>query len=141
MTTPLLPAHLRDDTPAWTQTVQAFLAEKERRSGSRRTVEGYARMLWPFFERVGSPDRVTPAHVLAWAHKVGGLPPALWADSSTAGRQAIVSAIFAQIDVFGFERLEYELSADAIGLGLDAALPPVMELKGKGAEFGRGERI
>jgi hypothetical protein len=36
---------------------------------------------------------------------------------------------------------KYELSADAIGLGLDAALPPMMELKGKVAEFGRGERI
>jgi hypothetical protein len=51
-----------------------------------------------------------------------------------------VSAIFAQIDVLGFESMEYELSADAIGLGLDAALPPIMELKGKVAEFGRGER-
>lgn len=67
----LLPAQLRDDVPAWTQTVQAFLAEKERRSGSRRTVEGYARMLWPFLSRIGSPDRVTPAHVLAWAHGIG----------------------------------------------------------------------
>ena len=47
-------------------------------------------------------------------------------------------AIFAH--ALGFERLEYELSADAIALGLDAALPPVMELKGKVAEFGRGER-
>src|SRR6266705_3986837 len=67
----LLPAQLDPDVPAWTQTVVAFLAEKERRSGSRRTVEGYARMLWPFFGRVGSPDRVTPAHVLAWAHGIG----------------------------------------------------------------------
>jgi hypothetical protein len=63
-----LPTTARDDLPAWQQTVVAFLAEKERRSGSRRTVEGCARMLWPFFDRVGSPDRVTPAHVLAWAH-------------------------------------------------------------------------
>src|SRR5213593_4656768 len=67
----LLPAELDADVPAWTQSVQAFLAEKERRSGSRRTVQGYARMLWPFFGRVGSPDRVTPAHVLAWAHGIG----------------------------------------------------------------------
>ncbi len=67
----LLPAQLRDDIPAWAQTVVAFLAEKERRSGSRRTVEGYARMLWPLFERIGSPDRMTPAHVLAWAHGIG----------------------------------------------------------------------
>ena len=66
-----LPATAPDDVPAWQQTVVAFLAEKERRSGSRRTVESYARMLWPFLTRVGSPDRVTPAHVLAWAHGIG----------------------------------------------------------------------
>jgi len=68
MTTPLLPAVLPDHVPAWTQTVSAFLAEKERRSGSRRTVEGYARMLWPFLLKVGSPELVTPGHVLAWAY-------------------------------------------------------------------------
>src|SRR6266571_198019 len=67
----LLPANLRDDGPAWERTLVAFLAEKERRSGSRRTVESYARMLWPFFGRVGSPETVTPAHVLGWAHGVG----------------------------------------------------------------------
>ena len=66
-----LPAAAPDDVPAWQQTVVAFLAEKERRSGSRRTVEGYARMIWPFLTRVGAPDRVTPAHVLAWAHGIG----------------------------------------------------------------------
>jgi integrase/recombinase XerC len=66
-----LPATARDDVPAWQQTVVAFLAEKERRSGSRRTVETCARMLWPFLLRVGSPDRVTPAHILAWAHGIG----------------------------------------------------------------------
>src|ERR1700690_692006 len=49
----------------------AFLAEKERRSGSRRTVEGYARMLWPFLSGFESPAAVTPAHVLAWAHGIG----------------------------------------------------------------------
>ncbi len=54
----LLPATARDDVLAWQQTVVAFLAEKERRSGSRRTVEGYARMLWPFLTRVGSSATV-----------------------------------------------------------------------------------
>ena len=54
----LLPATARDDVPVWQQTVVAFLAEKERRSGSRRTVETYARMLWPFLLRVGSPDLI-----------------------------------------------------------------------------------
>jgi integrase/recombinase XerC len=67
----LLPATAPDDVPAWQETVLAFLAEKERRSGSRRTVESYARMLWPFLLKVGSPDWVTPAHVLAWAHGIG----------------------------------------------------------------------
>ncbi len=89
----LLPAQLRDDVPAWAQIVVAFLAEKERRSGSRRTVEGYARMLRPFFERVGSPDRVTPAHVLAWAYGIGasGREPS----SATVGaRIACLSSYF-----------------------------------------------
>lgn len=89
----LLPAELSPDVPAWTQTVTAFLAEKERRSGSRRTVEGYARMLWPFLSSVGSPDRVTPAHVLVWAHGIGlsGKEPA----SATVGaRIACLSSYF-----------------------------------------------
>jgi len=42
--------------------------------------------------------------------------------------------------VLGFERMEYELTSDAIALGLDAALPAVFELQDQIAEFGRGER-
>ena len=60
-----------EDTAGWQQTVMAFLAEKHRRSGSQRTVEGYARMLWPFLGGFRSPAEVTPAHVLAWAHGRG----------------------------------------------------------------------
>jgi hypothetical protein len=67
----VLPATTPDDVPAWQQTVVAFLAEKERRSGSRRTVESYSRMIWAFLTSVGSPDQVTPAHVLAWSHGIG----------------------------------------------------------------------
>jgi hypothetical protein len=52
-----------------------------------------------------------------------------------------VVAIFARLDVLGFQRLEYELTPDAIDLGLDAALPAVLELESKIGEFGRGERI
>ncbi|MFQ6026001.1 MAG: hypothetical protein ACE5Q6_00645 [Dehalococcoidia bacterium] len=33
----------------WQQSIYAFLAEKHRRSGSRRTVETYSRMLYQFF--------------------------------------------------------------------------------------------
>ena len=45
---------------------------KGNRSGSRRTVEGYGRMLWPFFRALGkTPDQVTPADVLSWSHGIG----------------------------------------------------------------------
>lgn len=81
--------------------------------------------------------RLSPTEIVDY---LGSLPT-LWADSGTAGRQAIRVHDLRQIDVLGFERLEYELSADAIGLGLDAALPHVMELKAKVGELGRGERI
>lgn len=66
--------------------------------------------------------------------------PRLWADSGPDGRQALVVAIFARLDVLGFQRLEYELTPDAIDLGLNAALPAVLELESKIGEFGRGER-
>ena len=42
--------------------------------------------------------------------------------------------------MLGFERMEYELTSDAIALGLDAALPAVFELRDQIREFGRGER-
>jgi len=89
----LLPAQLDAGVPAWTQTVTAFLAEKERRSGSRRTVEGYSRMLFPFLSRIGSPDRVTPAHVLAWAHGIGasGREPSA---ATVGARIACVSSFY-----------------------------------------------
>ena len=46
--------------------------EKERRSGSLRTVEGYSRMLQHFFGRVGkAPDQVTAQEVFVWAHGKG----------------------------------------------------------------------
>ena len=89
----ILPAELPAEVPAWTQTVTAFLAEKERRSGSRRTVESYSRMIWPFLQSVGSPDLVTPAHVLGWAHGVGasGREPS---SATVAARIACLSSYF-----------------------------------------------
>lgn len=67
----LLPAASRDHAAPWERTLYAFLGEKERRSGSKRTVASYARLLWPLFERVGSPETITPAHVLAWSYGIG----------------------------------------------------------------------
>ena len=57
------------ETSAWDQALYAFLVEKGNRSGSRRTVESYSRMLWRYFAET-TPDRVTPADVLAHAHDV-----------------------------------------------------------------------
>ena len=60
------------DPTAWQQALYAFLAEKERRSGSRRTVEGYSRMLQHFFGQVAkTPDVVTSADVMGWAYGKG----------------------------------------------------------------------
>src|SRR5438552_2043866 len=39
----------------------------------------------------------------------------------------------------GFEKIEYELTPDALELGLGAALPATLEI-GKERGFGRGER-
>jgi len=50
-------------------------------------------MPWPFLNSVGSPDRVTPAHGLAWAHGIGlsGREPS----SATVGaRIACLSSYF-----------------------------------------------
>jgi integrase len=56
----------------WERALYAFLVEKERRSGSVRTVEGYSRMLQDFFGRVGkAPDKVTAQEIFLWAHGRG----------------------------------------------------------------------
>ncbi len=56
----------------WEQGIYAFLAEKQRRSGSMRTVETYSRMLFHFFGRLGKPpDEVTPPEVFSYAHGTG----------------------------------------------------------------------
>jgi hypothetical protein len=71
-----MPALSSGHPSAWEEAVYAFLVEKRARSGSTRTVETYARMLWPFFARM-TPDVVRAADVLAYAHGVGasGRPP------------------------------------------------------------------
>jgi hypothetical protein len=49
-----IPQTIDDSASGWDRALYAFLAENERRSGSRRTVEGYARMLGA--ELTGSCD-------------------------------------------------------------------------------------
>ena len=46
-------ASFTNTATAWQQALYAFLAEKHRRSESRRTVEGYSRILQDFFRRTG----------------------------------------------------------------------------------------
>ncbi len=60
------------DLVGWERALYAFLVEKQRRSGSDRTVQGYSSMLQDFFGRVGkAPDKVTVQEVFAWAHGKG----------------------------------------------------------------------
>ena len=57
--------------------------------------------------------RLTAPEVVAYLRSL----PSLWADAGPEARQAIATAIFARIEVMGFERMEYELTPDAIELG------------------------
>ncbi len=51
----------------WEQAIYAFLAEKERRSGSMRTVRAYSGMLYRFFDTLGKPpDQVTATEVFGY---------------------------------------------------------------------------
>ena len=56
----------------WERAIYAFLAEKQRRSGSMRTVNGYAGMLRHFFQSTGrTPDTVAGQEVFTWAYSPG----------------------------------------------------------------------
>ena len=56
----------------WERALYAFLVEKQRRSGSDRTVQGYSSMLQDFFGRLGkAPDKVSVQEVFMWAHGKG----------------------------------------------------------------------
>jgi len=69
-TTRLLTDH--SDPSPWQSAMYAFLAEKERRSGSRRTVDVYAAMLQQFFGPLRkTPDQATSKDIFAYAHGVG----------------------------------------------------------------------
>ncbi len=86
---------LQADAPdRWERALYAFLAEKERRSGSIRTVQSYSRMLRYFFGKLGKPpDTITPGDVLAYAHGVGasGKEPSA---TTIGARIACVSSFF-----------------------------------------------
>ncbi|MGD0407776.1 MAG: recombinase family protein [Candidatus Limnocylindrales bacterium] len=106
------------DLPAWKSAMARLDAEEEM---ARKYVGG---------------PKLTAPEIVDYLRSL----PSLWADTGPAGRQALAMALFARTDVLGFEQMIYELTPDAIELGLDAALPRVFELRCSIAEFGRGER-
>lgn len=119
---------------------------QEREEASRRLAKSRDVMAWQRemaqldAEEQAARDpvergRLAPSEVIAYLRSL----PSLWAESGPDGRQALATALFARTDVLGFERMEYELTPDAVELGLGAALPAVFEI-GKEREFGRGER-
>ena len=73
MTSPKnLPAVFNDSAAAWERALYAFLSEKERRSGSRRTLESYYGMLKHFFRTCAkTPEEVTSQDVFSYAHATG----------------------------------------------------------------------
>jgi len=92
MTATIIP--IGEEAAAWERALYAFLAEKEKRSGSRRTVEGYSRTLQHFFGAVGKPpDKVTCQEVFTWAYGKGlsGKEPAA---ITIGSRLACLSSFF-----------------------------------------------
>jgi site-specific recombinase XerD len=83
-----------EEAAGWDRCLDAFLSQKERRSGSQRTVEGYSGMLRHFFTSVNRTlDRVTPQDVFTWAYGVGAsgkTPSAI----TTATRLSCLSSFF-----------------------------------------------
>jgi hypothetical protein len=106
------------DVDAWTATMNRLDAEEKI---AREPKES---------------QRLEPDVVLSYLHSL----PLMWADAGPEGRQAMAVSIFARTAVKGYERMEYELTDHAVRLGMNAALPAVLELRGSFAEFGRGER-
>jgi hypothetical protein len=66
--------------------------------------------------------RLAPNEIVDYARSL----PRLWADAGPNGPQALVRALLARLDVLGYQRLEHELTGDAIDLGLDVVLPPMI---------------
>ncbi len=67
-----LPTVFSGSASGWDASLYAFLAEKQRRSGSLRTPDSYYRTLRHFFGSTQkSPDQVSPQDVFSFAHGVG----------------------------------------------------------------------
>ena len=62
--------------------------------------------------------RLEPAEVVAYLRSL----PSLWADAGPEGRQALASALFAKTEVEGYQKMTYELTPDAVELGLQRSV-------------------
>ena len=111
----------------WEQTIYAFLAEKERRSGSMRTVQAYSRMLFQFFGALGkTPDEVSSPDVFAYAHGIGlsGRKPS---SVTIAARIACLSSFYrflirmSLVTANPCDKLERPRATPALPRGLAAA--------------------
>ncbi len=78
----------------WEGALGAFLAEKERRSGSKRTPQEYSRILLRFFGQLGkTPPEVSAAEVFAFVHGRG--PSGREPKATTIGtRLAAISSFY-----------------------------------------------
>jgi DNA invertase Pin-like site-specific DNA recombinase len=81
-------------------------------------------------------QRMAPEEVVAYLRSL----PTLWNDAGPEGRQALASALFTKLEVEGYTKMRYELTPDAVTLGLGAALPAQLETGSHTGGFGRGER-
>ena len=67
-----LPTVFSGSNTGWQGSLYAFLAEKQRRSGSNRTPDSYYRTLRHFFGQTQkAPDQVSPQDVFSFAHGIG----------------------------------------------------------------------
>jgi DNA invertase Pin-like site-specific DNA recombinase len=138
---------LHNERPPRVDATSVARIEREREEAGRRLAKNRDVLAWQAtMGRLDTEEgaarqpvetgRLSPGEVVDYLRSL----PALWADAGPDGRQALAGALFARTDVLGFEQMIYELTPDAIELGLAAALPAVFELSCSIAEFGRGER-
>ena len=81
-------------------------------------------------------QRMAPDEVVTYLRSL----PTLWNDAGPEGRQALAAALFTKLEVEGYTKMRYQLTPDAVTLGLGAALPAQTETGGHTGGFGRGER-
>ena len=89
-----LPTVFSGSNTGWEASLYAFLAEKQRRSGSNRTPDSYYRTLRHVFGQLQkSPDQVTSQDVFVFAHAIGlsGREPS---PVTVGARLACISSFF-----------------------------------------------